>query len=186
MLVKLTASDTGKMISLPYHVTAEKSYDMIYIYNQKAFSLDSKDSIRSKENMIQEIIYEYGNLKKENSSLMDISFRVVRIKDINPNDYFRFEKTYCIKYFDCDKINGILKLRYPMKGDYMYIGNDKIKKLSRVFIDEKVPRDEREKLLVLADGNHVLWIPDYDKVSTRTYVSETTKKILLAEIGGIA
>ena len=56
------------------------------------------------------------------------------------------------------------------------------KKLSRVLIDSKVPADERKDILVLAEGSHILWIPELARCSAYYYIDENTKKVLCASI----
>ena len=75
------------------------------------------------------------------------------------------------------------KLRCPKEGDYMWLRTDGAKKkLSRVLIDSKVPADERKDILVLAEGSHILWIPELARCSAYYYIDENTKKVLCASI----
>ncbi len=83
------------------------------------------------------------------------------------------EKTYT-KWFDYDKINGVLTVRTRREGDFFYThGGVHKKSLSRFFIDEKVPMDKRDENLLVADGSHILWvvgmrISDYYKITDET------------------
>ncbi len=81
------------------------------------------------------------------------------------------------KWFDYDKINGLL-LRNRQSGDYIIV-NDKggKKKLKDYFIDEKVPREKRDEILLLADGNHIVWIVGY-RISEYFKVTSETEKII--------
>ncbi|MBO5623306.1 MAG: hypothetical protein J5959_16950 [Butyrivibrio sp.] len=47
--------------------------------------------------------------------------------------------------------------------------------------DAKIPRNERDEIYLLADGNNVLWVPGY-RMSGAFKVSETTKEILAINI----
>ena len=58
----------------------------------------------------------------------------------------------------------------------------RIKKLSRLFIDGKVPREQRRKTLVLAEGCHILWVPVLDRCSAYYYVTKNTKEIIYAYV----
>ena len=50
-------------------------------------------------------------------------------------------------------------IRTRKMGDYLRIHADGGKKsLKRYLIDEKIPREEREDLPLLADGDHILWV----------------------------
>ena len=48
-------------------------------------------------------------------------------------------------------------------------------------IDEKIPREEREHMLLLADGNHILWIIGH-RISDNYKVSEATRRVLVASV----
>lgn len=65
------------------------------------------------------------------------------------------------KWLDCDRIEELLEWRTRRTGDYLEIrtpagcGRKTIKKL---FIDEKIPQRERDRIPMLAQGNHILWV----------------------------
>lgn len=79
------------------------------------------------------------------------------------------------KWFDYDKINNGLLIRSRREGDYLTVTKDgKHKKLKKYLIDEKVPASERDSLLLLADGEHIVWIVGmrisaYYKVTSKTH-----------------
>lgn len=92
-------------------------------------------------------------------------------------DFVVFEKQYT-KCFDYDKITECLRLRNPQKGDFLTV-NEALqkKKLSDYFINEKIPSFDREKQLVLADGNHIWWVIGR-RISQYPKITEATKRIL--------
>jgi tRNA(Ile)-lysidine synthase len=51
------------------------------------------------------------------------------------------------------------------------------KKLKDYFIDQKVPREKRDEVLLLAKGSEVFWIIGY-RLSERCKVTEDTEKVL--------
>ncbi len=83
------------------------------------------------------------------------------------------------KWFDYDKINNGLVIRNPAPGDYFILNaRGGRKKLARHYVDCKLPRGERGRQIVLAEGAHVLWaFPD--RTSAAFLVSENTKNILV-------
>lgn len=82
------------------------------------------------------------------------------------------------KWFDYDKIKDDFEIRNRQPEDYLTIDEQGRKKsLNRYFIDEKVPRDRRNALPLLACGHHVIWVPGY-RISAYYKVDETTDKIL--------
>ena len=93
------------------------------------------------------------------------------------------KKNSCTKWFDYAKIKNMPELRYPKEGDYLWLRTDgSKKKLSRILIDSKIPADERKNILVLADGAHIMWIPELSRCSAYYYINDKTKKMLCASI----
>ena len=65
-----------------------------------------------------------------------------------------------------------------MPGDYLVINSKgEQKKLSRYFIDNKVPREQREHMLVLAFGQQICWVIGM-RMSEEFKVTEETNKVL--------
>ena len=92
-------------------------------------------------------------------------------------------KKHCTKCFDYDKMNFMPIFRYPKEGDFFWLQKDgKKKKLSRYFIDQKIPKNDRKKIPVLAAGSHIVWIPELDRCSAYYYVSEETQNVLQIQI----
>ena len=92
----------------------------------------------------------------------------------------------CTKWLDCDKIDDKLFIRTRQIGDYFMVkSGDTIchKKLKSYLIDEKVPAKDRDKLLLLAQGSHVLCLLP-GRMSEAYKVTESTKKILHISIKG--
>ena len=83
------------------------------------------------------------------------------------------------KLFDCDTIRDTLHVRTPDSEDY-FIMNDQgnRKKLSRYFIDSKVPLEERKHKIVVANGHEILWIIGGRRGETYK-INNNTKYVLL-------
>ena len=94
------------------------------------------------------------------------------------------EKTYT-KWFDYDKIQGSLEVRFRLPGDYFTVNaQGGRKKLKDYFIDCKIPRRERDEITLLADGSHILWavgcrISEYYKITSQT------KRVLEVHVKGV-
>ena len=86
------------------------------------------------------------------------------------------------KWFDYDKIKDDFEIRNRQSEDYLVIDDQgRRKPLNRYFIDEKVPRDRRDALPLLACGHHVIWVPGY-RISAYYKVDETTENILEVQV----
>ncbi|MCD8069614.1 MAG: tRNA lysidine(34) synthetase TilS, partial [Lachnospiraceae bacterium] len=87
-------------------------------------------------------------------------------------------QTESTKWFDCDKINDHLLLRHRRPGDYLVVRADgSSKSLQDYLVNEKIPRDCRERLWLLADGSHILWVIGH-RISMAYRVTGETKRIL--------
>jgi len=89
------------------------------------------------------------------------------------------EKKYT-KWLDYDTIKNTILLRSRRSGDY-FIADGGHRKLKKYFIDEKVLKECRDQVLLLADGSHILWAVGY-RISETCKVTEHTKKILKIQV----
>ena len=63
-------------------------------------------------------------------------------------------------FVPCGKIEGMLTVRRRREGDIFIPRNrKKKKKLKEYFIEQKIPREKRDAILLIASGKDVLWIP---------------------------
>lgn len=86
----------------------------------------------------------------------------------------------CTNVFDYDKISQTLFCRTREAGDFIRLSGGR-KKLKALFIDEKLPRAEREQMPLIAMGQEILWIPFLRK-SAAYAPDEQTKKYLYMRI----
>jgi len=83
---------------------------------------------------------------------------------------------------DVERIKLPLVVRARKSGDLFYpFGFGKRKKLQDFFVDEKIPRDERDSVPIVLTGNDVVWIVGY-RADERFKVTDDTKKIVILEI----
>ena len=160
---ELFEKQVGKRVSLPYHMTAFRTYDGVRLKK-----MNEKDESE-----------ESGQSEKE-EICGDISFRIFE----NDGLHKAFpQKTYT-KWFDYDIIKNSLVIRNRRAGDRIVIdkqgGTQKIKDY---FINEKIPREERDRIWLLADENDILWVVGY-RQSRKYQVTERTKQILEIRING--
>lgn len=81
-------------------------------------------------------------------------------------------------YFDYDCLKGNLILRSRKPGDRIWLeGLGGHKKVKDIFIDEKIPQEERERVPLLFAGEDLIWIPGIRK-SSHGAVSSNTKRFL--------
>ena len=87
------------------------------------------------------------------------------------------EKKYT-KWFDYDKIKNSPCVRTRRQGDYLTVNSEGgRKKLNRIFIDEKIPAEMRDRLPVVAVGSEILWIPG-GRMNEKYKITSTTGRVL--------
>lgn len=172
----LFMGSTGKKLSLPYCLKAEKSYDNLMLYVEKeSFERKCREE---KEEISIEWNREYS-LKGMKEKGLKVIFQKKSVENLSDN----YLKKHCTKCFDYDRMVTMPIFRYPAKGDYLWLEKaGKKKKLSRLFIDEKIPASQRKDILVLAEGSHILWVPLLNRCSAYYYVTEDTKEIICATL----
>lgn len=147
LIDKLIYMDTGKILHLPYNIQLQKSYSEILVINNINLS-------NRKFKFYTELI------KKEN--LLEISLK---------NQDLEYTK-----YIDYDKIKNGLFFRTRKVGDYIRLKTGR-KSLKSFMIDKKIPKEERENILIAYDGNEVVWIPNY-RFNEYYNINESSKNIL--------
>jgi tRNA(Ile)-lysidine synthase len=90
-----------------------------------------------------------------------------------------------LEYISGDFIEGPLKIRTRRRGDRMRpLGMRSYKKLHDIFIDEKVPRETRDKIPLIVSKKRILWAAGV-KPSEAGKISKDTKKIIRLSIASI-
>jgi tRNA(Ile)-lysidine synthase len=81
------------------------------------------------------------------------------------------------KWFDYDKINTSVVFRCRKPGDYIALGKTGRKSVASYMTDRKIPNNERDRIMLAADGDHIMWIVGY-RISEAYKVTETTVNVL--------
>ena len=92
-------------------------------------------------------------------------------------------KNQYTKWFDYDKIKGTLSVRTRRTGDYLILPSGGSETIARYMIDEKIPKEKREQILLLAEGSHVLWVVGF-RISEYYKIEEHTENILQVTCDG--
>ncbi len=82
-----------------------------------------------------------------------------------------------IRWFDYDRLKGVLVLRRREVGDYLYIRGVGKKSLKSFMIDKKINREMRDDVALIACDHHIVWVIGY-RTSDAFRVDEHTKQIL--------
>ena len=169
MVEELFEKQTGSGLCLPMGRRAVREYDGVYLKWEK---------LKTQESLVEEIpSIEIPGICRVREKRWRFSLENAQKDQIIP------EKAYT-KWFDYDKIENYPVIRRRKPGDYLEINrNHGHKKLKDYLIDQKVPSKERDQLLLLVDGSHVIWIPGM-RISEGYKVTEDTRRILKVQIFG--
>lgn len=104
-----------------------------------------------------------------------ITFEIIKNKEnLSDNIY--------TKYFDYDKMERNLCVRFKENGDYLTINkNGQTKALGKELLDKKVPGKLRGLCLLLTSGNLVLWTVAVRR-GENAYVDDETSRILKVSV----
>lgn len=180
-VMKLTGPGGGHSVNLPYGLQAVRGYETLKIVQgqERRIAVESSDPGQKWENE--------GSFEKEIRLRTDLdeTFRIgpasIHLHASSRKKEPEIPKNQYTKWFDYDKINVGLSIRYRQNGDYLTLSGGGKKKLRRFMIDEKIPEDERDRIPVLADGDHVLWVVGY-RISDYYKITDETEHILEAEV----
>lgn len=150
-------AQSGRQINLPGGRIALRSSDYLWIKNKmKNETVDNPNDILLPQVDFQVFPYKKG-------------------QEIPKNGY--------TKWFDYDKIKCALSVRYRQTGDYLTLTGGGRKTVKAFMIDEKIPREERGKIPLIADGSHVLWVIGY-RISEYYKITDDTHTVIQMQLDG--
>lgn len=168
-LSDLFQRQVGRKLDLPYKVEAVRVYEGILL---------KKRTRLAQPNVHADIYLNGKNEQKIELGETQIVFRLRENMETNGT----FPQKSNTKCFDYDIIKNGLCVRTRQPGDYITIHPDgKTQKLKAYFINEKIPQSERDKILLVADGSHILWIIGY-RVDCIYQAGRNTRHVLEIQI----
>ena len=168
--IALFEKQVGKQTALPYRVRAVRSYGGVTL--EKTVQQGKPEEVETGLN-IPGLTYFPGTGQTIECIVLDAE-QAPFAKEFPQKSY--------TKCFDYDIIKHSLSARSRRPGDYLVVdGEGSRQKLKSYFINEKVPRQERDRKLLIADGDHIVWIPGM-RMSRAYQVGSRTKRILMIKI----
>lgn len=162
-VLSLAGKQSGRIIMLPKGVTAKRENGYIIIGRSEVLS--------GKKKLVEEVRLNIGR------DTIIGGFGILRA-DIEDYDGSDPPDTLYTKWFDYDKIINTVFVRGRREGDFLISDADgHRKKLKKYLIDEKVPALERDSLILLADGEHVIWVIGM-RISEHYKICNSTKRVL--------
>ena len=160
----LLKASVGKSLSLPRAYVAVSSYDEVAVKKNLPKRLKKSISMDIKEPGS----YIFGEWM--------VDFEIIERRE--------FEEKIYTKWLDYDKIQGVMQLRTRKSGDYLVVNSQGgTKKLKDYFINEKIPLEKRDSILLLAKGSKILWVIGY-RISEDCKVDSDTQRCLKIKVNG--
>lgn len=170
-VLELLEKQVRKKVNLPYELEAERTYEGILIHKIQ------EDVEKILQNTWEVVPGEFVEIPELGYCIH------TRIIEGNIQNQEIPQKMYT-KWLDYDKIKGSMHLRTRREKDYFIINTrGERKRLKKYLIDEKVPCKQREKILLLADEEHLVWVIGH-RIGEDVKVTEHTKRILEIQIDG--
>ena len=175
-LLTLFTREGNRQICLPFGIRGRRQYGEVLLTTVRAGTGETEKTavqgVLSGQKGILEL--EQGILEY---SICELSHTPEKNQEVPTNQY--------TKWFDYDKIKKCPMIRTRQTGDYLTIADGRggmiRKSLKSYFVDEKIPREERDRLPILAEDDHVLWVMGY-RISEYYKVTENTKRILKVQL----
>lgn len=141
-ILKILYAADGKSLDLALSLKAEKSCGILKLY--------------LKQNNTENTDFFYELPIGQKIYIKELNKYVFLGINFNKNEIL--SKNVYTKLFDYDKIKGNITLRNRKSGDKISIkGLSGRKKLKDVFMEKKIPKDERNSIPLFACGNNIIW-----------------------------
>jgi len=153
----------NKWLNLPHKIIVIKQYEDVIV------QIETEKEIKGTEPLVidtDRTMAVYGNYR--------FNFKYLRVL---PKEQTTEEGESRV-ILDADKINIPFVIRFRQPGDrFIPLGMTQLKRLKEFFIDEKVPKYERDLIPVFDDGEKLFWIAGY-RLDNRVRYDESTTHYL--------
>ena len=134
----LIKSDGTKKIDLDLNFRIVKDYHHLYI--------------EKKEEEIISCLNEILQLKIPSETYFD-KYKI-KVEFVENKEKIKYKNQYLL----CAMNNDIIEIRYRKEGDRIFLDENHSKKLKEVLINQKVPRDVRDRIPIFLYKNNIFWI----------------------------
>ena len=178
---ELFSQQVGRRLNLPYRLVVSREYQGVRIQqkSEKGTSREGIGDIKKKvnrgEKAKEKIVIKVPGTTKIPAFNLTIECRFIPEEEKNS-----YEPSYSLytKSIDYDIMKSGLSLRSRESGDRITIDKKGSRqKLKSLFINEKVPSEERDNIPLLVDGNEVVWIIGY-RMNKKYQIDSNTKTIV--------
>ncbi len=175
-LVKTGASN--RYLDLPGDITVRYTYNRLYFSFCGKMRFTGQPSAGHGESIR---VSEKALMIPGSTSIPDLNLKLdTEIRDIDDVDPDFNNNLKAL--LDYEKTGSSLWIRTRRAGDRFHpFGMSGSKKLKDFFIDERVPGEERDRILLLVSDNKILWVVGM-RVSEDVRLTDETKKVLIIDV----
>ena len=156
---ELIFGQVSKRVTLPYCLTAFRDYELLVICKET-------------EKDLQEFSYPFLDCVPEDFQWYTADF---------DGDWKKITNDYT-KVLNYDTIKDTIEIRKRLPGDYITIDRSgKRKLLKTFFIDQKIPKEYRDRIWLVTSGSHVLWVVGY-RISEVLKTTKATARVLVVTV----
>lgn len=166
-IMDLIKNGRSKYIQLPKSVFAIKDGQSL-IFSKSAPVYKNRDYRRQISQLSRRILFE------------DYYISISEMKSVPARGYDFTRTNTC--YVDMDKVKFPLTIRHRQQGDrFIPFGMSQPKKLKDFFIDMKIPRFERDKVILVEDQNQIIWLAGI-RINENVKITSETQHVLRIKV----
>lgn len=173
----LEKGQTGARVDLPQGINVVKSYTSLIIKKQQEIKSENFEYVL---NLPSNTFLSLDTKVKEVDAVLKTeTFYFEQRKD--RDEFIKRSENVYTKFIDLQKVkqkNADIIIRNRRNGDIFKPKNSiGTKKLKEYFIDNKIPRENRDRIPLIAIGKEIIWIVG-NKISDNYKVTENTNSVL--------
>lgn len=153
-------------VNLPENIIVKKIYDRL------RFSLGD---------IIETQNFSYSINNTGTFKMKEIN-KTISLTEISKNDLILSGALHQEGFLDLDELKWPLRVRNFRRGDkFIPLGMNGFRKVKDIFIDNKIPSEERKKIPILVSRDDIVWVYGI-RIDDRYKIKEKTQRILRCKI----
>jgi len=166
-IIDLAKKDKPQVkVNLPENLVVKK------IYNRFRFSLGTEIGTGN---------FSYYIKNMGRFQIQEIN-QAISLKEISKGNFLQSSPSPREAFLDLDRLEWPLRVRNFRAGDkFIPLGLNGFKKVKDVFIDNKIPSEERKKIPILVNNDDIVWVCGI-RIDDRYKIKQETERILRCKL----